>query len=116
MRIQDDDHRIAYLASFLRVSPFRKTHDFIVHVKLDVLYRDAMEKLGEVNDEDCMKYVVRKMLAWYTKNPPKNDEAAEAVEASAPLQSTPDRPAAAADGPRPKRGIVLSYDESEAAK
>jgi hypothetical protein len=67
---------IAYLASFLRVSPFRKTHDFIVHVKLDVLYRDAMEKLGEVNDEDCMKFVVRKMLAWYTKNPPKNDEAA----------------------------------------
>jgi hypothetical protein len=54
---------IAYLASFLRVSPFRKTHDFMVHVKLDVLYRDAIEKLGEVNDKDCMKYVARKMLA-----------------------------------------------------
>jgi hypothetical protein len=38
----------------------------------------------------CMKYVVRKMLAGYTKYPPKNDGAAEAVEASAPPPRTPD--------------------------
>jgi hypothetical protein len=63
-----------------------------------------------------MKYVARKMLAWYSKYPPKNNGAVAAVEASAPHQHTPDRPAAAADGPRPKRGMALSDDESEAAK
>jgi hypothetical protein len=64
----------------------------------------------------CMKYVALKMLAWYTKYPPKNDGAAAAVEASAPPQRTPDRPTAAADEPRPKRGMALSNDDSEAAK
>jgi hypothetical protein len=63
-----------------------------------------------------MKYVVRKMLAWYTKYPPKNDEAAAAVEASAPPQRTPDRPATAADEPRLKRGMALSNDEGQANK
>ena len=58
-----------------------------------------------------MKYVARKMLAWYTKYPPKNDGAAAAVEASAPPPRIPDRPAAAADEPRPKCGMALS-DES----
>ena len=74
--------------------------------RLDVLNRDAMEKLDEVDDEACVKYVARKMLAWYyTQFPPKNDGAAADVEASAPPPRTPDRPAAAADGPRPQRGI-----------
>jgi hypothetical protein len=89
----------------------------MVDARLDVLYRDSMEKLDEVDDEACMEYVARKMLAWYTKFPPKNEGAAAAVEASAPLPCTPDRPAAAAaDGPRPKCGMALSDDESEAAK
>jgi hypothetical protein len=66
----------------------------------------------------CMKYVVLKMLAWYTKYPPKNDGAAAAVEASAPTPRTPDRPTAAraADEPHPKRGMALSDDESQADK
>jgi hypothetical protein len=78
-----------------------------------------MEKLDKVDNETCIKYMTSKMLAWYTKFPPQNDGAAAAVEASAHHPPrTPDRPAAAADGPRPKRGMALSdaSDESEAAK
>jgi hypothetical protein len=115
---------IVCLASFLRVSPFRKTQDPVVYARLDFLYRDAgaMEKLDEVDDElrkparPCMKYVEHKMLAWYTMYLPKNNGAVASVEASAPPPRTPDRPAAAADGPNPKRGTALSDDESKAAK
>jgi hypothetical protein len=64
----------------------------------------------------CIKYVERKVLAWYTKYPPKNDGAAAAVEASASPPRTPDRPAAATDEPRPKRGMALSDDEGQANK
>jgi hypothetical protein len=67
---------IAYLASFLRVLPFRDTQDPMVDTRLDLLYRETMDKLDEVDDEACMKYVARRMLAWYTKYPPKNDGAA----------------------------------------
>jgi hypothetical protein len=95
---------IADLASFLGVSPFRDTQDPMVDARLDLLYREAMDKLDEVDDEACMKYVARKMLAWYTKYPPKNDGATAAVEASAapPPRTTERGPAAATDGPRPK--------------
>jgi hypothetical protein len=109
---------IAYLASFLGVSPFRETQDPMVDARLqvDLLYREAMEKLDEVDDEACIKYVSRKMLAWYTKYQPKNDGAAAAVEASAApsLPHTLDRPTVAADGPRPKCGMALRV--SDAAK
>ena len=64
----------------------------------------------------CIKYVAHKMLALYTKYPAKNDGAAAAVEANAPPPHTPDRPAAAADEPRPKRGMALSDDEGQADK
>ena len=86
---------IAYLASFLGVSPFRDTQSPMVDARLDLLYREAMDKLDEVDDEACMKYVARKMLAWYTMYLPKNDGAAAAVEASAPPPRTLDRPTAA---------------------
>jgi hypothetical protein len=92
---------IAYLESFLEALPFLQTQDPLVDAMIVVLYRDSMEKLGEVDDEAWIKYVARKMLAWYTKFPPKNDGAAAAVEASAPPPRTLDRPAAAADGPSP---------------
>ena len=59
---------------------------------------------------------MRKMLAWNTKYPPKNDGAAAAVEASAPPPRTPDRPTMAADEPRQKRGMALSDDDGQAAK
>jgi hypothetical protein len=36
----------AYLASFLGVWPFRETQDPMVDTRLDLLYREAMEKLG----------------------------------------------------------------------
>ena len=62
----------------------------------------------------CMKYVARKMLAWNTKYPPKNDGAAAAVEASAPPPRTPDSPTTAATEPRQKRGMALSDDEGQA--
>jgi hypothetical protein len=64
----------------------------------------------------CRKYVERKMLAWNTKYPPKNDGAAAAVEAGAPSPRTPDRPTTAADEPRPKRGMALSNNEGHADK
>jgi hypothetical protein len=112
---------MACLASFLEVSPLRETQDLMVDARLDFLYRDAgaMEKLDEVEDEACkalhevnsLSAQDAQRLAWYTKYPPKNDEAATAVEASAPPPRTPDRPAAAADEPRPKRGMALSDDE-----
>ena len=62
----------------------------------------------------CRKYVARKMLAWDTKYPPKNDGAAAAVEASAPPQRTPNSPITAADEPRQKCGMALSDDEGQA--
>ena len=112
---------MAFLASFVGVSPFRETPDPMVDARLDFLYRDAgaMEKLDEVETKStrpCRKYVARKMLAWNTKYPPKNEAAAEAVEASAPPPSTPDRPTTAADEPHQKRGMALSYDEGHANK
>ena len=64
----------------------------------------------------CRKYVARKMLAWDTKYPPKNDGAAAAAEASAPPPHTPDRPTMAANEPRQKRGMALSDDDGQAAK
>jgi hypothetical protein len=64
----------------------------------------------------CIQYVARKMLAWYTKYPPKNDGAAAAVEASAPPSCTPDRPTTAAYEPSQKRGMALSNDEGQADK
>jgi hypothetical protein len=95
---------IAYLASFLGVSPFRETQDPMVDTRLDLLYMVAMDKLDEVDDEACMKYVTLKLLAWYTKYQPKNDGAAAAVEASAaPPPRTPDRPAVA---PRPPMPLI----------
>jgi hypothetical protein len=109
---------IAYLASFLRVSPFRDTQDPMVDTRLDLFYREAMDKLDEVGDEAFMQFVARKKLAWYTKYPPKNDGATAAVEASTALPPrTPDRgPAAATDGPRPKCGMALFDDRGQAKK
>jgi hypothetical protein len=116
MRVQDADS----LPGFLGVSPLTDTQDPMVDTRLDLLHREAMDKLDKVDYEACMKYVAaaRKMLAWYTKYPPKNDGAAAAVEAStAPPPRTPDRgPAAATDGPRPKRGMALSDDKGQATK
>jgi hypothetical protein len=106
---------IAYLTSFLGVSPFRDTQSPMVDISLDLLYRETMDKLDEVDDGACMKYVARKMLAWYTKYQPKNDGASAAVEAgAAPPPHTPD--GGLADGPRPKRGMTLSDDEGQADK
>ena len=66
--------------------------------RLDCLYRDAgaMEKLDEVDAKStrhCRKYVARKMLAWNTKYPPKNDGAAAAVEAPTAPPRQPMSPA-----------------------
>jgi hypothetical protein len=63
---------ITYLESFFGVSPFLQTQDSPVDARVEVLYRDTMEKLDEVFDEACIKYVAHKMLVWYTKFPPKN--------------------------------------------
>jgi hypothetical protein len=96
---------VSYLESFFGVSPFLQTQDPRADARIDILYRDSMDKLDEVDYEACIKYVARKMLYQVSTVD---------VEASAPPPCTPNRPAAAADGPRPKRGMALSYDESAA--
>jgi hypothetical protein len=82
----------------------------MVDARLDLLYRDTMEKLDEVDDEACMKYVARKMLAWYTKCQPKNDGAAAVIEASAPPQRTPNHPARNVTWPFPMMRAKLPSD------
>ena len=70
MRVQDDDClpgellrsvALPYLASFFGVSPF--PWDPMVDARLDLLYREAMDKLDEVDDKACMNYIAREMLA-----------------------------------------------------
>jgi hypothetical protein len=102
---------IACLARFLRVLPFRETQDLMVDARLDFLYKDtcAMEKLDQVDNEAC-KALHEVCCA---RDSGLVHRAVAAVEASAPSPRTPDRPAAAADGPRPKRGMALSDDENE---
>jgi hypothetical protein len=45
------------------VSPFRETQDPMVDARLDLLYKEAMDKLDEVDDKACMNYIAREMLA-----------------------------------------------------
>jgi hypothetical protein len=78
-----------------------------------------MEKLDEVHDEACKalhEVCCMQDAGLVHQVQPKNNGTVAAVEASAPPPRTPNRPAAAADGPRPKRGMALSDDESKAAK
>jgi hypothetical protein len=91
------------LASFLGVSPFRETQDPMVDARLDLTPVPSRSWMKSTTKpaRPCVKYVVCKMLAWYTKYPPKNDRAAAAVEASTPPPRNPDRPTAAANEPRP---------------
>jgi hypothetical protein len=109
---------IAYLESFLGASPFRvrQTQDPRVDARLDVLYKEAMKKLDEVDDDACMQYAASKMRAWYTKFPPRAtwQPRLPNSEAGTPPQRNPEYPAA--NGPRPKRCMALSDDESAAAK
>jgi hypothetical protein len=106
MRVQDADRLPGDSASFFGVSPFREIQNPMVDTRLDLSYKEAKDTLDEVDYGACMKYVARKMLAWYTKYPPKNDGAARAaaVEASAaPPPRTPRRPTVA---PRPPMAPV----------
>jgi hypothetical protein len=91
MHVQDDDclpgelpWSVALPADSGSTCPFSAA-------RIDVLYRDAMEKLDEVDYEACIKYVVRKMLAWYTKFPPspKNDWATAVIKAAVLGDNTP---------------------------
>ena len=41
---------IAYLESFLGVSPFQQTQDPRDDTSIDILYREAMEKLDDVHN------------------------------------------------------------------
>ncbi len=41
---------IAYLASFLGVSPFRETQDPMVDTRLDLLYKEAMDNLDKLDE------------------------------------------------------------------
>jgi hypothetical protein len=54
---------VAYLASFLGVSPFRETQDLCVDSKIDLLYKDSMHILDEINTTVYTKYMSRKIPA-----------------------------------------------------
>jgi hypothetical protein len=47
----------------------RRTTTFHSHVdsKIDLLYKDSIHILDEVNNNAYVKYIALKVLAWYTK-------------------------------------------------
>jgi hypothetical protein len=104
MRVQDDDSLSGDLPRSVALQ--RETWDPMVDARLtsctgtSAPWRSWMKSMTKPA-RPCIEYVARKMLAWYTKYLPKNNGAVAAVEASAPppLARTPDRPAAATDGP-----------------
>ena len=103
---------VAYLASFLGVSPFRETQDPRVDTKIDLLYKDSLTILNESSDANYVKYIERKMHRWYIQFPPCNAAVADNTDA---LPSSPrDNSNAAADEAHtgPSRGMVLSEDEA----
>ena len=106
---------VAYLESFLGVSPFYKTQDPRVDANLDVLYKDALSKANEIEDRAFQNYVARKLTAWYTRFPPKkndkNDKDSDEDDDDAPSGGA-DMPAGGA-GPSKKRGMALSDAEEE---
>ena len=41
--------------------------------RVDKFYGSAMTRLAKVTDKDFIKYIQRKMVAWYRRFPPTND-------------------------------------------
>jgi hypothetical protein len=58
---------VAHLASFFGVSPFRETQDPCVDSKINLLYKDSMHILDEIDTMIYTKYMSRKIPAWFTK-------------------------------------------------
>jgi hypothetical protein len=82
---------------------------------MDVLFKESMEKFDGVADEDCQPYIARKMLAWYTKFPPKKNVAAANADDLPPTSLSaccPEQPEP--ETARPSRGMALSDDEGAA--
>jgi hypothetical protein len=62
----------AYLVAFVGASPFPKKGDRH-EGRIEKLYANAMVRLSNVSDKDFLKYIVRKMTAWYKRFPPDAD-------------------------------------------
>jgi hypothetical protein len=72
---------------------------------IDYLYKEATDKLDEVDDKASKKYVWHKLLAGYITFPPKNVVAAAVVEACTPPLCIHERPAADATRQKLECGI-----------
>ena len=65
---------VAYFESFLGAAPFpRLLKDPRLDARVDKFYGSAMTRLAKVTDKDFIKYIQRKMVAWYRRFPPTND-------------------------------------------
>ena len=65
---------VAYFESFLGAAPFpRIRKDARLDARIDKFYQNAMVRLAKVTHKDFVKYIERKMVAWYRRFPPKND-------------------------------------------
>jgi hypothetical protein len=68
---------VAYFESFLgagRTAPFsRILKDPWLDSRVEKFYASAMTRLSKVADKGFLKYIERKMAAWFWRFPPKND-------------------------------------------
>jgi hypothetical protein len=65
---------VAYFESFLGAAPFpRILKDPQLDTRVDMFYANAMVRLSKVSDKDFVKYIERKMVAWYWRFPFKDD-------------------------------------------
>ena len=65
---------VAYFESFLGAASFpRIRKDPRLDARIDKFYQTAMVRLAKVTHKDFVKYIERKMVAWYRRFPPKND-------------------------------------------
>ena len=65
---------VAYFESFLGAAPFpRIQKDPRLDTRIDKYYASAMARLAKTTDKDFIKYIERKLVAWFRRFPAKND-------------------------------------------
>jgi hypothetical protein len=103
---------VAYFESFLGASPFpRILKDPRLDARVDKFYANAMIRLSKVSDKDFVRYIERKMLAWYRRFPPKDDpEKEKTKEADASMEAG----GSDASEDREEEALQFSANEDEA--
>ena len=104
---------VAYFESFLGAAPFpRILKDPRLDARVDKFYANAMIRLSKVSDKDFVRYIERKMLAWYRRFPPKDDpdngEKEKTKEADASMEAGGPDAGPAALGRR-EQGLGLGF-------